>query len=180
MGRDTLLVVDANLPKPLVGSLKKRARNAISAAELGLSENVKDPELLRGLAERYNDSQEWVLVTGDDAMPAEHRQVIIDTQATIATIFPEYPEGVTEHAWNVDVVQRWAHAMQDQKRCTIRRYGLANSTPWRPRRRHIRTIAKEGLTPWRPEDAQRAEQMESTEGAGSGAGHEAPRLPGFD
>lgn len=175
MSRDTLLVVDANLPKPLAGSLKKRARSAVTAAELGLSDNVKDPDLLRGLAELYNGTQEWVLVTGDDAMPAEHRQVIIDTQATIATIFPEYAEGVTEHQWNIDIVQRWAHAMQEQKPCTIRRYGIASSAPWRPRRRHIRTIAKEGLTPWRPEDIETADPSAGTKPRG----HQVMRLPGI-
>ena len=112
MGRERLLVVDADLPRSLAGSLKRRARNAVSAAELGLADNVKDPELLRGLAALYNGRHEWVLVTGDDIMPAEHGPVIIETRATIATIFAEYPRDVTEHAWRVDVVQRWAHAMQ--------------------------------------------------------------------
>jgi hypothetical protein len=137
MARDTLLVVDANLPKTLAGALRKRAREAVSAAELGLAFNVKDPELLRRLAELYKDRCPWVLVTGDDAMPAEHGPVIIDTHATVATIFPDYPMGVTEHVWNTDVVQRWAHAMQEQTPRTVRRYGLAGSQPWRPPRRRL-------------------------------------------
>lgn len=180
MGRDRLLVVDADLPKSLAGSLRKRAREAVSAADLGLAHDVKDPELLRGLVALYNGKRDWILVTGDDIMPAEHGPVIIETRATIATIFADYPRDVTEHAWRVDVVQRWAHAMQEQPLRTVRRYTLSGSKVWQPRRRHTRTIAKEGLTPWRPGDAQRAEQMESTDGTGGAAGHEAPRLPGFD
>ena len=114
MGRDRLLVVDADLPKSLAGSLRKRARDAVSAADLGLAHDVKDPDLLRGLVALYKGERDWTLVTGDDIMPAEHGPVIIETRATIATIFADYPRDVTEHAWRVDVVQRWAHAMQEQ------------------------------------------------------------------
>lgn len=176
MARNRLLVVDANLPKSLAGSIRKRGRDAVSVADLGLSKDVKDPELLRGLAALYDGEREWTLVTGDDAMPAEHGPVIIETHATVATIFPEYPEDVTEHAWNVDVVHRWAHAMQEQNTGTVRRYNLAASVPWRPRRRHIRTIAKKNLNPWRHEDAAAAGAID---GGVAPAAHE-PRLPGFD
>jgi hypothetical protein len=175
VGRDRVLVIDANLPTSLAGSVKKRGREAVSAAELGLAHNVKDPELLQALADQYADKAEWILVTGDDMMPAEHGQVIIETRATVATIFPEYPDGVTEHAWNVDVVQRWAHAMQEQQVGSVRRYSMGSSKPWRPRRRHIRAIAKDGLNPWRPGDAERAHAT----GPSDSSLVRAPRLPGF-
>lgn len=150
MSRDRLLVIDADLPKRLAPALGYRNRNAITAAALGLADNVKDPELLRALAANYGGKREWVLVTGDDGMPAEHGEVILETAATIATIHPEYPEGMTQHAWRIDVVQRWAHAMQDQAARTVRRYTLSGSQLWRPRRRHTRQIALQGWTPWSP------------------------------
>lgn len=180
MGRDRLLVVDADLPKSLAGSLRKRARDAVSAADLGLAHDVKDPDLLRGLVALYKGERDWTLVTGDDIMPAEHGPVIIETRATIATIFADYPRDVTEHAWRVDVVQRWAHAMQEQPLCTVRRYTLSGSKVWQPRRRHTHAIAKGGLKPWRPEDAQQAERLGPAEDMGSATGHETQRLPGFD
>jgi hypothetical protein len=176
MARDQLLVIDADLPSSLAGSLRKRGREAVSAAALELSTNVKDPELLRGLAARFNGKCPWVLVTGDDAMPAEHGPVILETEATIATIFPEYPEGVKEYEWYTDVTHRWAHAMQEQKPRSVRRYSFGGSKVWKPRRRHIRTIAKEGLTPWRREDAESAEAIE---GAAS-MPYEVLKLPGTD
>jgi hypothetical protein len=159
VSRDRLLVIDADLPKRLAPALGTRSRNAISAAALGLADNVKDPELLRALAANYGGKREWVLVTGDDGMPAEHGDVIRDTAATIATIHPEYPDGMTQHAWRIDVVQRWAHAMQDQKSQTVRRYTLSGSQVWKPRRRQTRQIALHGWTPWMPavpSDAARA------------------------
>lgn len=90
------------------------------------------------------------LITGDDAMPAEHGEVIVDTGATIATIHAEHPADVLEHYWRVDVVQRWAHAIQDQRPATVRRYSLSGSQVWRPRRRHLRMIRTHGWTPWQP------------------------------
>jgi hypothetical protein len=154
--RDRLLVVDADLPNKLAGSLAKRGRRAISAKELGLADNVKDPELLEGLAKRYGRDGDWVLVTGDDAMPAEHGQLLIQLRATVATITPARPEDVREHEWSIDVTQRWAHSMQKQAAGTVRRYTFDGSKPWTPRRRHTLLIAKQGLDPWRLEDAQRA------------------------
>jgi hypothetical protein len=178
VGRGRLLIIDADLPKSLAGTLRKRARKAVSAAELGLAFNVKDPNLLRSLAELYDGKCDWTLVTGDDAMPAEHGPIIIETGATVATIHPEYPDDVIEHAWRVDVTQRWAHAMQEQQLSTVRRYSIGRSEPWKPRRRHIRTIAKEGLTPWRPEDAQRSVGADQD---GAKSTDAAPlRLPGIE
>ena len=58
MSRDRLLVIDADLPKRLAPTLSSRNRNAISAASIGLSHNIKDPELLRALAAKYNGVRE--------------------------------------------------------------------------------------------------------------------------
>jgi hypothetical protein len=174
-----LLVIDADLPKRLAPQLIGRSRNAISAAALGLSENVKDPELLRGLAENYNGKRAWILVTGDDAMPAEHGDVIIETEATIATIHPDYPVDMTEHAWRVDLVQRWAHAMQEQALQTVRRYALTGSQVWKPRRRHVRQIALHGWTPWRPSDAAAPHRRGGAEPGGALV-PQPDRLPGLE
>ncbi len=154
MSRDRLIVVDACLSKRLAAQLRERKRQAVSAASLDLDQHL-DPDLLRELAQR---KRSWVLVTGDDSMPAEHGSVIIETRATIATIHPEYPREMTEHHWRMDVVQRFAHTMQSQEPGTVRRYALNGSVPWTPRRRHVLQIARHGWTPWRPEDARQARE----------------------
>lgn len=173
-------MIDASLPKRLANHLTARKREAVSAAALGIAD-LKDPPLLRELASWYNGKRPWVLVTGDDVMPAEHGPVIIAAEATIATIHPEYPSDMTEHHWEYDVVQRWAHAMQEQKPETVRRYDLRGSRPWKPRRRHIRQIAWHGWTPWRSEDVA---QARAARRAQSSAGPKVPepdlqeRFPG--
>lgn len=148
MDRDRLLVLDADLPRRLATWLESRKRKAVPTSALGLNE-LADALLLRELAERYGSSS-WVLVTGDDAMPAEHGPVIWETRATIATINPRRPPSVPEHHWRVDVVHRWAHSMQRQEPQTVRRYSLNESHPWKPRRRHIQRIARHDWEPWTP------------------------------
>jgi predicted nuclease of predicted toxin-antitoxin system len=68
--RDRVLIIDEDLSPRLARYLRERGRHARSVADLGLR-NSKDPELLRELANRRTLG-EWVLVTGNDAMPAEH------------------------------------------------------------------------------------------------------------
>ena len=136
MSRDRLLVVDEDVAPRLARYLNLRGRRARSVADLGLREST-DPELLRDLAKRPGLG-EWVLVTGNDGMPAEHPTLMARLKPTVATIDPRRPEGVSELAWRMDVVHRWAHAMQDQEAGTIRRYSLGRSSLWTPRRRHTR------------------------------------------
>lgn len=143
-------MIDACLGKALAARLKDRGRNAISSASIELATSVEDPELLRGLADRFNGKCEWVLVTCDDAMPAEHGDVIRETEATIATLHPEMPEGIEEYAWYTDVIHRQAHVMQRQTPQTVRRYTFDRSGLWRPRRRHAMLIRRHGWTPWTP------------------------------
>jgi hypothetical protein len=145
-------VIDACIGKAMATRLRDRGRNAVSTAAIGLARDVKDPEVLRGLADLYNGDQEWVLVTGDDSMPAEHGPVIRETLATVATILPEWPGGVTEYEWLTDVIHRQAHVMQTQAPQSVRRYTFESSRVWRPRRRHVALIRRHGWTPWRPED----------------------------
>lgn len=151
MSRGRLLVIDACIGKALAARLRDRGRNAVSTSSLGLAKDVKDPELLRGLAALYDDSEDWVLITGDDSMPAEHGPVIHETAATIATILPEWPEDVSEYQWLTDVIHRQVHVIQEQAPLAVRRYTLNGSRVWRPRRRHVKLIRQHGWTPWTPE-----------------------------
>lgn len=143
------MVIDADLGGRLASRLRDRGRNAVFTGQIGLAIGVEDPDVLRGLRDLYDD-EDWVLVTGDDKLPAEHGPVVVETEATIATVDPDYPEGLTEYAWRTDVVQRWAHAIQTQKPRTVRRYSEGGSKVWTPRRRHIALARRHGWTPWRP------------------------------
>lgn len=116
--------------------LKARGRTATGVAELGLRGST-DPALLRELSKRPGLG-EWVLVTGNDGMPNEHPLTFARLRPTVATVEPEKPCDVTELAWRMDVVHRWAHAMQGQDRGSVRRYSLAGSRLWTPRRRRGR------------------------------------------
>jgi hypothetical protein len=136
--RDRLLIIDEDLAPRLARYLKVRGRHARSVADLGLRRS-KDPELLRELASRRGLG-EWVLVTGNDKMPAEHPDLFRDLRPTVATIDPRRPEHLTELIWRTDVVHRWAHRMQAQEAGTVRRYSLHRSVPWTPRRRHARLL----------------------------------------
>ncbi len=144
-------MIDACIGKAIAARLRDRGRNAVSTAQIGLATDVKDPELLRELATRYNAEREWVLVTADDSMPAEHGGVIRETRATVATVHPESPPGVSEYQWLTDVIHRQAHLMQAQGLRTVRRYSFDGSRVWTPRRRHVMLIRRHGWTPWTPE-----------------------------
>lgn len=171
-----LIIVDADLPRRLAPELAKRERPARSTAELGLSE-FNDPQLLQELALRF-ESQPWILITGDDAMPAEHGETIVKARATVATIHPEQPPGITQDAWRRDIVHRWAHVFQTQADGEVRRYHGSGSRRWTARRRHIRAAAEGGWVTWpqaragTPEDANRSAEPASPPAA-------AEQLPGF-
>lgn len=78
----------------------------------------------------------WVLVTGDDSMPAVHADVINEVHATLATIDRRRPPGYEDDdAWGREVTHRWAHLMARQTPGTVRRYGATGSRLWVPRRR---------------------------------------------
>jgi hypothetical protein len=136
--RDRLLVIDEDLAPRLAATLKQRDRNARSVADLGLRRST-DPELLRELAGRRGLG-DWILVTGNDGMPAEHPELFDRLGPTVATIDPRRPQEVSELQWRADVVHRWAHAIQEQENGTVRRYSLARSVIWTPRRRHARFL----------------------------------------
>lgn len=78
----------------------------------------------------------FILVTGDDVMPAEHREQIGDLGMTVATIGGRIPDDPSKiEAWKRDSVHRWAHVMANQEAATIRRYNPKGHRLWTQRRR---------------------------------------------
>ena len=150
MSRDRLLIIDADCPSALAPMLESRGRRAVTASKLKLAQGVKDGPLLRALAAQFNGVEDWVLITGDDGMPNQHAAVIRETEATVAVIHPDRPATMTQHAWRIDVVQRFAHAMQEQEPQSVRRYTDKGSKIWTPRRRHIFEAGRMGWVPWTP------------------------------
>ncbi len=81
------------------------------------------------------------------APPAERAAVIASMNATVATIRTWVKSEATIDEWDGkqrrdpgewedEIVHRWAHAMQTQRRGTVRRYALSSNAVWRrPRRR---------------------------------------------
>ncbi len=132
---ESTLVIDADLNKRIATELKRRGRIAIALSELRLR-HAKDPDLLRALAEHFGD-RPWVLVTGDDNMPAVHADVIMEVRATLATIDPRRPSDYLEDedAWGREVAHRWAHVMARQAPGSIRRYSGNGGRRWTRRRR---------------------------------------------
>ena len=127
------LIIDADIDNRVATELKCRGRNAVATSELGLHRE-KDEPLLRALVERFRSNERWVLVSGDDAMPDDHGDVLAELGVTLATIDPRRPDESEEAAWRRDVVHRWVHAMQIQEPGTIRRYSATRHGSWRPRR----------------------------------------------
>jgi hypothetical protein len=128
-----LLVIDEDIDNRVATELKARGREAVAVSEL-LLRGLKDEPLLRALVARFEAPITWVFVSGDDAMPDDHRSVLDELRVTLATIDPRRPPGTREAAWRRDVIHRWAHAMSVQEEGSIRRYSLHRHGPWRPRR----------------------------------------------
>jgi hypothetical protein len=126
-----LLVIDESLDKRLAQQLEGRVRRAKSADWLGMC-GMKDEVLLRALAKL--PEVEPVLVTGDDDMPGEHRDIVAQLKVTIATVDGRPGPGWGREEWKKEIVHRWAHSMQLQTAGTIRRYSVAQHHPWRRRR----------------------------------------------
>lgn len=129
------LVIDANLNKRIATELKRRGRRAVALSELHLR-HAKDPDLLRALAEHFGD-EPWVLVTGDDNLPAVHADVIQEMSTTLATVDARRPPTYLgdEDGWGREVVHRWAHLMEKQSPGSIRRYSTGGGRRWARRRR---------------------------------------------
>jgi hypothetical protein len=133
-----VLLIDESVNKKLASELRARGLESWSAEELKVA-GRKDQVVLRHLAAL---DYAWVLVTGDDAMPTEHKAIIRDTQATIATIDGEWEHickqrGLvrSQEQFKRDTVHRWAHVMIEQEQGEIRRYSPGGGYEWVPRRR---------------------------------------------
>lgn len=129
-----IIVVDENLNKRLATELTYRGRDATSVSALGLRGST-DPQLLLKLDAQLDD---WVLVTADDALPADHAEQIVAVGATLAIIDPDRMPTWPLEAWRREIVHRWAHAIHLQEHGTARRYGLNRHQAWRLRRRRRR------------------------------------------
>jgi hypothetical protein len=124
-----VLIIDESLAKRLATELTNRNREAVSVAKLGFR-GTKDPELLAKIALRFRD-QPWILVTGDDHLPADHAEAVLETAATIATVDPRRnPAYSTQESRKREVVHRWAHVMQLQTAATVRRYSVHGHRVW--------------------------------------------------
>jgi hypothetical protein len=127
-----LLVVDEGLSKRIQAELKRRGRTAKSVASLGFK-GLKDPNLLEEL---HQIDPGCVLITGDDAMPASHAEELARFRTTLAIVGPYDPtRGLALNQWEHEIVQKWAHAIEEQRRGTIRRYTMAGSRIWKARKR---------------------------------------------
>lgn len=125
------VVVDESLATRIATELRGRGRQSITVAALELR-GQSDGNIIRKLAER---SEQWILLTADDQLPLEWRDVIEATKATVATIHPTRPASYTENEWHRDVAHRWAHAICEQCQGTVRRYSLNTHRVWTPRYR---------------------------------------------
>jgi hypothetical protein len=135
---DRVLVIDENLNPRLARELRNRGRRAVAVEDLRLK-SALDPELIEKVFELYDGP---VLITADDAMPAEHGALLAKVQATLAVVKPwvreeahsgnwEGQDHRSEEEWSQEIVHRWAHTIQAQRAGTIRRYSVASHAIWR-------------------------------------------------
>jgi len=139
MPASRLLFIDESLSKRLCAMLRQRGRAADCCSRAKLSGLLDEP-LLR---EVYKARDDIVFVTADDGLPAEHPGILREVGATVATIAPfergkwraHDPGFSDEEAWKREIVHRWAHAMQEQERRTVKRYFLSGPRRWTKRKR---------------------------------------------
>lgn len=132
---ERLIVVDASLSTRIPSELRKRGRDARSLAQLGLK-TLLDPDLIPRLAARFT-GDDWMLLTGDDAMPLAHGEIIAACELTVATVHPwqdyKHRGFPSQEAYKHEVVHRWAHKLIEQKPQAIRRYTPFRHSVWTPR-----------------------------------------------
>lgn len=124
------LVIDADLPGRTRTELAHRGRRVERVQHYELKDS-KDPLLLPALDSLLDD---WILITGDDKMPFAHGNAIAAVGATIATIDPRRPQGISLVEWRLEVVHRWVHKMHEQEAGEIRRYSYKTHRIWTPLR----------------------------------------------
>ncbi len=104
-----LLHLDENLPRRLAGELAARGRLARAHREVRGAPST-DTDLIRSLG------PDVVLVSTDEGMPREHRDLLRESGLTVAIV---HADG---EAAKRETVHRWAHVMAAQPPGTIRRY----------------------------------------------------------
>lgn len=134
------LYIDECLNHRLADWLRHRGRNAHAWKDLGfgtLGDQVVIPQVLESLGD------DVVFVTADNALPQEHGGLVAKTKATLAIVAPydckrnpwqSYSGVGPQESWKRDIVQRWAHRMQEQERGSILRYSLRGPKAWTPSR----------------------------------------------
>jgi hypothetical protein len=131
-----LLVIDEDLSKRIPTELRRRGRNAKRVTQLGLK-GTKDPKLLEQL---HDLDPECVLITGDNDMPASHGEDLRRLGTTVAVVHPWDPSSTrTEPEWEHEIVEKWAHRMEEQTAGSIIRYSLNGGRRWTPRKRPVPT-----------------------------------------
>jgi hypothetical protein len=134
-----LIVIDEDLNKRRATELRNRGRNAVHVVA-SFGRGLKDPELFQRLVERTEDC---VLVTADDSMPADHGPLMKQMGITVAIVGLGRPSGYLPDAWEAELIHRWAHRIEVQAKGTVLRYSARSATVWRPRKRPRSAIALE-------------------------------------
>lgn len=107
------IVLDENLPWSIAAELKARGYAATSNYALNAS-GLEDPEWLEVVANLA--SPPAVLVTFDNAMPAEHGVWLESLSVTLAVIDShERPEDLTPEQYWRDVIHHHAHRFPHQE-----------------------------------------------------------------
>ena len=131
-----LLVIDEDLSKRIATELRRRGRNAKRVTNLGLK-GTKDPSLLQHL---HDLDPNCVLITGDNDMPASHGADLRRLGTTVAIVQPWNPSHqLAEPEWEHEIVEKWAHRIEEQAPGSIIRYSLKGGRKWTPRKRPVPT-----------------------------------------
>lgn len=76
-----------------------------------------------------------MLVTTDDAMPADHGPLLKQLGLTLVIIVHDPPIGYALEAWEAELIHRWAHRIEMQAGGAVMRYSARGAAVWKPRRR---------------------------------------------
>lgn len=144
MAERRLLITDEDIAKRISHELKLRGRDATNVYALKIK-GKKDPVVLHILHERFGD-REWVLITADDHLPADHADDVARLTPTLAIMDPLRDPGYTREEWHHEIVHRWAHAIEEQALGTIRRYSASTHVAWTQPRR-VRPVDRKRPTP---------------------------------
>ena len=126
-----LIYFDENLSWKISVEVGARGYQTSSASKVGF-EGKLDQALLAQLPGVFD---EFVLLTGDEAMPLVHASHVKRHGTTIAVVSGSAKRsGVPPNQWNRDTIHRWAHRIATQEDGTIRRYSPTRTTLWTPRR----------------------------------------------